>query len=74
MGEIEIYGKIWGNVYRKKRVVIHATGQIQGEVHTPVLVAEEGGILDGNINMVGDGKSEEIFESSAASQKEWPDA
>ena len=72
VGETEVYGKISGNVDSKKRVEIHATGRIQGEVRTPVLVIEEGGVLDGNSDMTGEGKSEELFASSHKSRKEWP--
>ncbi len=74
VGETEVYGKISGNIDSKKRVEIHTTGRVQGEVRTPVLVIEEGGVLDGNSNMAGDGKSEELFESPGASRKEWPGA
>ena len=72
VGETEVYGKISGNIDSKKRIQIHATGRIQGEVRTPVLVIEEGGVLDGNSNMTGEGKSEELLESPRASRKEWP--
>jgi len=69
-GETEVYGKISGNVDSKKRIEIHATGRIQGEVCTPVLVVEEGGVLDGTSNMVSEGKSEELFENPSKSRKE----
>ncbi len=65
VGETEVYGKISGNVDSKKRIEIHATGRIQGEVRTPVLVIEEGGAFDGNSDMTGEDKSEELFESPA---------
>ncbi len=72
VGETEVYGKISGNVDSKKRIEIHATGRIQGEVRTPVLVIEEGGVLNGYSTMTGEGKSEELFESPDKSRKEWP--
>ena len=72
VGEIEVYGKISGNVDSKKRIQIHATGRIQGEVRTPVLVIDEGGVLDGASNMAGEGKLEELLESPRTSRKEWP--
>ena len=74
VGETEVYGKISGNVDSKRRVEIHATGRIQGEVTTPVLVIEEGGVFDGSSSMTGEKKSEELSESSHKSQKEWPGA
>ena len=73
-GETEVYGKISGSVDSKKRIQIYATGRIQGEVRTPVLVIEEGGAFDGNSDMAGDDKSEELFESPRKSRKEWPSA
>ena len=72
VGEIEVYGKISGNVDSKKRIQIHATGRIQGEVRTPVLVIDEGGVLDGASNMAGEGKLEELLESPRTTRKEWP--
>ena len=71
-GETEVYGKISGNVDSKKRIEIYATGRIQGEVRTPVLVIEEGGAFDGNSDMTGEDKSEELFESPRKSRREWP--
>ena len=72
VGETEVYGKISGSVESKKRIEIHATGRIQGEVRTPVLVIEEGGTFDGTSDMTGEDKSEELFESPHQSRKEWP--
>ena len=72
VGEIEVYGKISGDVDSKKSIQIHATGRIQGEVRTPVLVIEEGGVLDGASDMAGEGKLEELLESPRTSRKEWP--
>lgn len=55
-GEIEsaivsVAGKINGKVSGANRVEILPSGVIEGEVHTPCLVIEAGGVLDGRCHM-----------------------
>ncbi|HDS02899.1 MAG TPA: polymer-forming cytoskeletal protein [Firmicutes bacterium] len=49
--EVVTAGKINGNVTAKKRAVIHGTGAITGKLKTGKLLLEEGGILNGDVNM-----------------------
>ncbi|HPE29271.1 MAG TPA: polymer-forming cytoskeletal protein [Candidatus Mcinerneyibacteriales bacterium] len=49
--ELVTAGKITGNVTAKKRTVIHSTGSIIGKLKTDKLLLEEGGLLNGDINM-----------------------
>ena len=72
VGEAEIYGTVSGTITSKKRIEIHSSGRIQGEVSTPVLVVEEGGFLDGSSNMAGGEKSPVPTENPEVSRKEWP--
>ncbi len=51
VGELLLTGKFTGDVYAKKRVVVHRGGVIEGTVNTQALIMEEGGILQGQINM-----------------------
>lgn len=53
VGELLLSGKFKGDVLVGRRVVIHKTGQLEGNVHTPALVMEEGALLRGQIN-IGD--------------------
>ncbi len=51
VGELLLSGKVTGEVKASRRVVIHHGGVIEGTVHTPILVTEEGGVIQGQINM-----------------------
>ena len=48
---IVINGLVVGDLYAKTRVEIHPTGKFYGNVYTPVLVVNEGGILEGHCEM-----------------------
>ncbi len=56
-GQIEgnhiiIGGRFDGVIFAKGRVEIQPKGVVTGEVHTPCLVIEPGGILDGHCHML----------------------
>lgn len=51
VGELMLSGNMRGDVVAKRRVVVHSTGVLDGTLHTPCLLTEEGGILDGQIFM-----------------------
>jgi len=46
-GEIQIYGKVSGNIDCAGRVEICETGHVRGDVRTPKLIIKEGGIFEG---------------------------
>jgi len=50
---IVIYGLVEGEVHTKGRVEIHPKGKLHGNLFTPILVIEEGGIFEGNCKMEG---------------------
>jgi cytoskeletal protein CcmA (bactofilin family) len=61
-GQIEgnhvvISGKFDGVIFAKGRVEIHAKGVVTGEVHTPCLIIEPGGIFDGRCHMLAASES-----------------
>jgi cytoskeletal protein CcmA (bactofilin family) len=61
-GQIEgnhvvISGKFDGVIFAKGRVEIHAKGVVTGEIHTPCLVIEPGGIFDGRCHMLAASES-----------------
>jgi cytoskeletal protein CcmA (bactofilin family) len=58
VGEIEIHGQIFGRVEAKRRVEISATGRVRGDICTPVLLVTAGAVLDGRVEMAGDGSQE----------------
>jgi cytoskeletal protein CcmA (bactofilin family) len=49
-----VSGVVNGDVVVAERVEIGATGRINGNVVAPVLIIEEGGVLDGECSMPGD--------------------
>jgi len=51
VGQLVLSGRIVGEVEAKNKVVLHKTANLQGNIRTPVLVVEEGAILEGQINM-----------------------
>ncbi len=51
-GEVQIMGTINGNVTSDRKVEIYSTGKLIGDVQTPKIAIEEGGILEGKCSMV----------------------
>ena len=51
VGQLIISGKLSGEVRAKEKAVLHKTANIVGRVQTPVLVMEEGAVLEGEITM-----------------------
>ena len=48
---VVISGRFNGVIFAKGRVEIHAKGIVTGEIHSPCLVIEPGGIFDGQCHM-----------------------
>jgi cytoskeletal protein CcmA (bactofilin family) len=53
VNSIIINGLVEGEVYAKGRVEIHSTGKFYGNLLTPILIVNEGGILEGHCKMEG---------------------
>jgi cytoskeletal protein CcmA (bactofilin family) len=49
---VAIAGKFDGVIFAKGRVEIQPKGVVTGEIHTPCLVIEPGGIFDGQCHML----------------------
>jgi len=58
VGEIEIHGQIFGRVEAKRRIEISPSGRVRGDICTPVLLVNAGAVIDGRIEMAGDGSQE----------------
>src|SRR5215471_2691888 len=54
VSEIEIHGRIFGNLEAKRRIEIYPTGRICGDIQTPVLVVNPGATFDGRSRMAGE--------------------
>jgi cytoskeletal protein CcmA (bactofilin family) len=48
---IIINGLVEGDVYAKTRTEIHSAGKVRGNLFTPVLIVNEGGIIEGHCKM-----------------------
>ncbi|MEK6302589.1 MAG: polymer-forming cytoskeletal protein [Acidobacteriota bacterium] len=46
-----ISGTIEGNLSAKSRIEIHKTARVRGDITTPVLLVEEGAVVNGNVGM-----------------------
>jgi cytoskeletal protein CcmA (bactofilin family) len=56
---VVIAGKFTGKLHAEREAKISATGRAQGEIHTPCLQIEPGGVLDGVCHVpaaAGDGR------------------
>jgi len=53
LNTIIINGSVEGDVYAKARVEIHSTGKVYGTLFTPMLIINEGGMLEGHCKMKG---------------------
>jgi cytoskeletal protein CcmA (bactofilin family) len=62
VGICVIQGALHGNLIAKTRVEIHRTGRVNGDLITPVLLVEEGGVFNGAIKMGQDVVSRKLEE------------
>jgi cytoskeletal protein CcmA (bactofilin family) len=51
-GTIIVNGQVEGNVSATTKLEIHSTGKLHGNIDTPTLVIEEGGLFDGTSKMM----------------------
>jgi len=51
VGQLVLSGKIRGEVEARNKVVLHKTANLEGNIRTPVLVVEEGAVLEGQLTM-----------------------
>lgn len=51
VGQLVLSGNIRGEVEANTKVVLHKTANLQGNIRTPVLVVEEGAVLEGQLDM-----------------------
>jgi cytoskeletal protein CcmA (bactofilin family) len=51
-GDVTIAGRFDGHIFAKDRVEIQPKGVVTGEIHSPCLIIQPGGILDGQCHML----------------------
>ena len=59
IAHIFISGEIRGNIIADHKIDIHPSGKIFGNIQTPALSLQEGGILDGDVRMPRPDKTQE---------------
>ena len=69
VSEMEIHGRVFGNLEAKRRIEIYPTGRVRGDIQTPVLVVNPGGTFDGRSRMVGDNDSASSVEGQSFLEK-----
>ena len=57
--DVTIAGRFDGHIFAKERVEIQAKGVVTGDIHSPCLIIQPGGILDGQCHMLSATKQEE---------------
>ncbi len=62
VGQLILSGYLQGEIEAGKKVVLHKSANFVGSMNSPVLVVEEGAILDGQVTM---GKSQPKIEKKA---------
>lgn len=50
--DVTIAGRFDGQIFAKDRVEIQPKGVVTGEIHSPCLIIQPGGILDGHCHML----------------------
>jgi cytoskeletal protein CcmA (bactofilin family) len=56
--DVTIAGHFDGQIFAKERVEIQPKGVVTGEIHTPCLVIQPGGVLDGQCHMLSAAQNE----------------
>lgn len=57
--DVIIAGHFDGQIFAKERVEIQPKGVVTGEIHSPCLIIQPGGILDGRCHMLSSAAGEE---------------
>lgn len=52
VGQLILSGQISGEIHVSKRTILHKTARLIGNLHTPILIMEEGAVIQGAINML----------------------
>lgn len=56
VGQLILGGRLEGEIEASKRAALHSTAVLVGNLYAPLLVVEEGGVIEGSISMREDVK------------------
>ena len=62
-----VIGRVAGDVIASERIEIQATGVVDGDIHAPRLLIQEGAVVNGNIEM-GDAQAKAATTSPAPAE------
>jgi cytoskeletal protein CcmA (bactofilin family) len=65
VGQMIVSGAIQGEVEAVEKVVLHKTANLVGSLKTPVLVIEEGAVLEGKVTMGSQADPESALENAS---------
>ncbi len=68
VGQMIVSGHIQGEITASEKVVLHRTANLVGHLKTPVLVIEEGAVLEGQITMGAKGGEAAAAKAAPASR------
>jgi len=55
---VAVSGTVTGDIHAQKKVVLHKTARVHGNIETICLAVEEGAVVNGQIKMIPDGKQD----------------
>lgn len=55
VARLVVAGTVRGTIKARERLVVHGSGRITAEIATPVLVVDEGGVVEGTVKMTAPG-------------------
>jgi cytoskeletal protein CcmA (bactofilin family) len=64
---VVISGTVEGNIHAAEQIVLHKSARVNGDLHTPSIVVEEGAVFNGNLSMSGGAKSSASTSNNASS-------
>jgi cytoskeletal protein CcmA (bactofilin family) len=56
VARLVVAGTVRGTIKARERLVVHSSGRITAEITTPVLVVDEGGVVEGTVKMTAPGQ------------------
>ena len=70
VGQLILAGNLQGEIEASKRAAVNSTGILIGNLFSPVLVVEEGGVLEGRVIMREQSKTQSEFATQEETYQE----
>ncbi|HNX49818.1 MAG TPA: polymer-forming cytoskeletal protein [Thermoanaerobaculaceae bacterium] len=56
VARLVVAGTVRGSVKARERLVVHRSGRVTADISTPILVVDEGGVVEGTVKMTAPGQ------------------